>query len=144
MEDLGLGAGLAALAFWGFVAAVVVAGIWNEIRKREVQHETIRRLIEDGQSIDKELLDKILMLSDNEVKRHDRDFKLTALWLLPIAVGLAIFALILGYRDPDTLMPLLGVSALLAVLGIGCLVASKIAARWYPVDSDSKLNQPKG
>lgn len=144
MEDLGLGAGLAAMAFWGFVAAVVVAGIWNEIRKREVQHETIRRLIEGGQSIDKELLDKILMLSDNEGKRHDLDFKLTALWLLPIAVGMSILALFLGYQDPATLMPLLGVSALLAVLGIGCLVSSKIAARWYPVDSDSKPNQPKG
>ena len=28
MQDFTLGAGLAALAFWGFIASVVVAGIW--------------------------------------------------------------------------------------------------------------------
>ena len=143
MEDLGLGAGLAALAFWGFVASIVVAGIWNGIRKREAQHETVRRLIESGQPIDKELIDKLLLLSDDGDKRHDRAFKVTALWLLPTAVGLSILGLILGYQDPAELAPLLGVSALLAIMGIGFLVASKIAARWYLVDSDSEPNQLK-
>ena len=28
----GLGAGLAAMAFWGFIAAVVVGGIWYAVR----------------------------------------------------------------------------------------------------------------
>ena len=137
--DLGLGAGLAALAFWGFLAAVVVAGIvagiWDSIRKREVQHETIRRLIESGQPIDSELMDKLLSPDDGGNKRFDRDLKITALWVLPIAPGLAIFGLILG--EPDALAPLLGVSALLACMGIGFLVAAKIAERWYPADSDS-------
>ena len=34
MQGLTLGAGLASLAFWGFIASVVVAGIWFDIRKR--------------------------------------------------------------------------------------------------------------
>jgi hypothetical protein len=33
MDHIGLGAGLAALAFWGFIAAVSVAGIWDGVRK---------------------------------------------------------------------------------------------------------------
>ena len=37
-----LGAGLAALAFWGFVAALVVGGLWHEAKKREAEHETLR------------------------------------------------------------------------------------------------------
>ncbi len=36
----GLGAGLSALAFWGFIAAVVVAGIWYSVRERQAQYET--------------------------------------------------------------------------------------------------------
>ena len=56
----GLGAGLAAFGFWMFVAAIVVAGIWYDIAKRRAQHETLRRLIESGQTIDPELLDKLL------------------------------------------------------------------------------------
>ena len=139
----GLGAGLAALAFWGFVASVVAAGIWDGVRKREAQHETVRRLIESGRSIDQELMDKLLLLSDGGNKRHDRDLRLTALWVSPVAAGMAIFGLILGSVYPETLAPLLGASALLACLGIGFWVGGNIARRWYPADSDSGLDQLK-
>ena len=134
---------MAAMAFWGFVAVAVVAGVWDRIRKREAQHETLRRLIESGQPIDQELMEKLLLLSDGGKRRVDRDFKIAGLWILPAAVGLAIFGLILGTLDPAKQTALLGVSGLIAAIGIGCLVASKIAARWYPADSDSKPNQLK-
>ena len=137
MADLGLGVGLAALAFWGFVAACVVAGVWNGIRKRDAQHETVRRLIESGQPIDQELMDKLLLLSDGGSKRHDRDFYVTGLWLLPVAVGMALFARFLGSIEPEAVAPLLGASALIACIGIGALVAGKITARWYAMDRDS-------
>lgn len=135
MEFSGIGAGLAALAFWGFVAAVVVAGIWYDIRKREAQHETVRRLIESGQPIDQELMEKLSLVADGGDKRHDQDFRLTGLWLLPVAVGMAVFGLILGTQYSEALVPLLGVSAMLACMGIGFLIVAKIAGRWY-VNSD--------
>ncbi|MCZ6889644.1 MAG: DUF6249 domain-containing protein [Gammaproteobacteria bacterium] len=138
MEHIGLGAGLAALAFWGFVAVAVLAGVWNGIRKRDAQHETVRRLIESGQTIDQELLEKLALVSGDENRRPDREFHITGLWVLPVAVGMAIFALILGQAEPDALFPLLGVSALLACLGIGWLVAAKIVARWYAANGDSQ------
>jgi|TARA_Y100000310_G_scaffold214131_1_gene215102 hypothetical protein len=137
MENIGLGAGLAALAFWGFVAAVAVASYWDTIRKREAQHETVRRLVESGQPIDQELMDKLLLLSDGGSQRHDRDFQLTGMWLLPVAVGMAVFALILGSQHTQALGALLGVAGLLACMGIGCLLAARVARRWYPVDGDS-------
>ena len=90
MQGFSLGAGLAALAFWGFIASVVVAGIWFDIRKREAQHETVRRLVESGQLINQELMDKLLVLSDGKSKRLDRDFKITGLIMLPVAVGIAV------------------------------------------------------
>jgi hypothetical protein len=131
MEELGLGVGLAALAFWGFVAAVSVGGIWNGIRKRDAQHETIRRLVESGQPLDQELMEKLSLTSDQPNNRPDQDFYITALWLLPVSVGLGVFALILGASVPDAKAPLLGVSALTACLGVGWLIAAKIAGRWY-------------
>ena len=42
-------AGLGALGFWLFLAAVVVAGIWFDARKRESDQETLRRIVESGQ-----------------------------------------------------------------------------------------------
>ena len=137
MADLGLGVGLAALAFWGFVAATVFAGVWNGIRKRDAQHETVRRLVESGQPIDQELMEKLSLVGDGGNTRHDQDLYVTALWLLPVSVGLALFALILGSQVPDARAPMLGASALTACLGVGWLVAAKVAARWYVVDADS-------
>jgi hypothetical protein len=139
MQDLGLGAGLASLAFWGFIATAVVAGIWDGIRKREAKHETVRRLLESGQNIDSELMDKLITLTDGKSERPDRVFFITGLWILPVAAGLAVFGLVMGNFYPQTYAPLLGVSAMLAVLGLGFLVASKIVGRWY-VDKDSSID----
>lgn len=138
MENIGIGVGLAALAFWGFVATAVVAGVWKEIRKRDAQHETVRRMIESGQPIDQELMAQLSLVGDGGSNRPDQDFYITGLWLLPISVGMFFFALILGATTAAKAAgPLLGVAALLACLGIGWIVASKITARWYTKDSDS-------
>jgi len=140
MENIGIGAGMAALAFWGFIAIVVVATVWDGIRKREAQHETLRRLIESGQPLDQQLMEKLSLAGDSANARPDRDFFVTAMWLLPVAVGMGVFALVLGSAKPQALMPLLGVSALLACLGTGWLIAAKISARW--VEKDLPLPAP--
>ena len=138
MQDLGLGAGLAAMAFWGFIAAVAVASIWDGIRKRDARHETVRRLVESGEGLDEAVVDKLVNLSQNNNERHDQAFKVTAFYALPTSVGLAVFALILGIQVPQAQLPMLGAAALLACIGLGFLVAAKIAARWY---EDSDLEQ---
>ena len=137
MQSFTLGAGLAALAFWGFIAAVVVGGIWYDIRKREAQHETVRRIVESGKPIDEELMDKLLSLGGDKSDRLDRTFKITALIMLPTAVGLAIFGLIMGTQFPETELPLLGAAALVGCIGIGFMVASSVAKRWYTTDSET-------
>lgn len=138
MENIGIGVGLAALAFWGFVATAVVAGIWDGIRKRDAQHETVRRMIESGQPIDQELMQQLSLVGDGGSKRHDKDFYVTGLWLLPVSVGMALFAMILGATTAaEAEGPLLGVAALIACLGIGWIIAAKITARWYSKDSDT-------
>ena len=141
MEDLGVGAGLAALAFWGFIAVAVLAAVWDGIRKRDAQHETMRRLIESGQPIDQKMMKKLSLVGDSGEARHDQAFQITGLWLLPVAVGMAIFALILGSDKPEALAPLLVVSSLLTCMGIVFLVAAKIAGHWYPAGDDSTPDQ---
>ena len=137
MENIGIGVGLAALAFWGFVATAVLAGVWEKIRKRDAQHETVRRMIESGQPIDQELMNQ-LSLQGGGSNRPDQDFYVTGLWLLPISVGMFFFALILGTTTAAKAEgPLLGVAALIACLGIGWLIAGKIYARWHKEDSDT-------
>lgn len=133
MAFTGISAGLAAIAFWGFLAAVVVAGIWYDQRRRESQQETLRRIVESGRDMQPEVVDRILALS-NENKRPDRDFKLAALWILPIAPGVYLLGLALGGLAPEARTALSGVAALLLCLGVGFWLASGIAARLYGLD----------
>ncbi len=56
MEMEGFARGLEALAGCGLVGAY----IWYRVRKREAQHETLRRMIEKGQDVDQALMDKLL------------------------------------------------------------------------------------
>jgi hypothetical protein len=141
MEDvsgMGIGDGLAALAFWGFIAAIVLGGIWSSIRKREAQHETVRRIIESGQQIDQEVFDKLLSVSDGSSTRVDRYFQLTGLVLIPFAIGMAALGVLIGLQYDGYLGPLLGVAALLACLAGGFLLIGKITSSWYQDASSSE------
>ena len=139
MENMGLGAGLAAIAFWTFIAAVVVAGIWDGIRKREAEHETLRRMMESGRPMDQALVDKLL--GGNQ--RLDRDLKVAGLITLFAAPGLAALGWFLSLLSEKALLPLLGVSALVGFVGIGLLVASKFMERSYREDDVSASDHPR-
>lgn len=131
----GIGQGLSALAFWGFIAAVVVAGIWYAIRERQAQHETLRRLIDSGQAIDQALVDQVL----GGGRRTDRGLKIAGLIVIFVAPGLAVLAWFVAQLSAPWLMPLLGAAALVAFVGIGLLVASRFAERSYREDAAPPL-----
>jgi hypothetical protein len=133
----GIGGGLAALAFWGFVAAVVVGGMWYAIREREAQHETLRRIIESGQPVDQALMDKVL----GGDKVVHRDLKIGGLIVLCTAPGLAALGWFISFVAEEALMPLLGVAALVAFVGVGLLVASKVAERSYRENDPSAIHR---
>ena len=127
----GLGAGLAVFSFWAFIAAVVVAGIWYGLRERQAQYDTLSRIIESGQKIDDELVDRIL----GSNKNPDRDLKIAGYITLSAAPGLAVLGWFLSLIEDGVLYPLLGVAGLAACVGIGLLVAAGVAARAKTNDS---------
>ena len=109
-----------------FVGACVVGGIWDGIRKRDAQHETLRRMLESGQPLDEALVNKVLGAD----KRLDRDLRVSGLIVLAVAPGLLLLGWILSLQTPEALLPLVGVSALVACIAIGLLVAAKFAGQW--------------
>ena len=114
--------GLAAFGFWMFIATAVIGGIWDGIRKREAEHETLRRIIESGKTPDPEVVDKLL----GHKKAPARDLKVAALIVLFVAPGLAVMGFLIGQ---GAFMPLLGVAGLVAFVGLGLLAASKFMER---------------
>jgi hypothetical protein len=117
--------GLAAFGFWMFVAAAVVAGVWDGVRKREAEHETLRRMIEAGQRPDTETIDKLL----GHKKKPARDLKVAGLIVIFVAPGLALMGLMIGFAEGKALMPLLGIALLVAFVGAGLLTAAKFLER---------------
>ncbi len=121
----GIGQGLAAFAFWGFIASVVVAGIWYGLRERQAQYDTLSRMIESGQAIDEDVVEKIL----GGGKRVDVGLRIGGLIVIFVAPGIAVLAWFISQLSAPWLMPLLGVAALVGFIGIGLLVAAKFAER---------------
>jgi len=119
----GLGAGLAALAFWGFLAAVVVGGIWYGLRERQAQYATLQRLIESGQAVDDDVVDKVLGGKPDV----ERGLKIAGLIALAAAPGLALLGWALGRINEEAFVALLGVSGLVACVGLGLLAAARMA-----------------
>ena len=120
-----LGGGLASLAFWGFLAAVVVGGIWYAVREKEAQHETLRRIVESGQPIDEKVIENIFR--DNGTTHQD--LRIGGIITLSVAPGLAILGWFLNSISDSAMMPLLGVAVLVGFVGVGLLVAARAADR---------------
>ena len=139
----GLAAGLGAFGFWTFIAAVVVGGMWYDIRRREAQQETIRRMIDSGQPIDEGLADKLLSTGGGNAKSMERDLMIGALIVLFIAPGLAAFGLILGWQHPGALAPLLGAAVLVGFVGLGLFAAAKIVAARTDTNTNLAVGRPK-
>jgi hypothetical protein len=126
----GLGAGLAAFAFWGFIAAVVVGGIWYAVREKEAQHETLRRLIDSGKDLDEETISRVF--KDNS--RPDRDLKIGGIIAASAAPGLAVLGWFLRSVSDEAFHALLGVAGLVACVAVGLLVAARVAEKTFADD----------
>jgi hypothetical protein len=117
--------GLAALGFWLFVAAAAVGGIWDGVRKRDAEHETLRRMIESGKEPDAQLVSKLI----GSPKQPARDLKVAGLIVIFVAPGLALMGWVISLSEEGVLMPLLGVAGLVAFVGIGLLTAASFLKR---------------
>ncbi len=126
-------AGLAALGFWLFLAAVVVAGIWTDARKRESQQETLRRVVESGQHLDVAVIDRMLGASGDR-ERPDRELKVAGIIVMFVAPGLSILGWFLGRFNDKIFEVMLGVGSLVLLVGIGLYVAGMMSKRWQQQD----------
>jgi hypothetical protein len=120
-------AGLGAFGFWIFIAAIVVAGIWYDARRKESQQETLRRVVESGREISPEMIDRLMGV--NWSGETERDLKVAALIVLAIAPGMFILSLFLGSISAEARVAVMGASVLVAFIGAGLGLAAKLVSR---------------
>ncbi len=125
----GLGIGIGAAGFWLFIAAIVVAGIWDGAKKRESRQETLRRMVESGQKVDPALMDKLLDLGTERQDRQDRDLKVGGMITGSVGLGLGGFGWFLGNFDTQASLAMYGIGLMLLVIGGGLFIAGKYVER---------------
>lgn len=130
MPAVSLGAGLAALGFWSCIAVIVAASIWSAVRRRETQHETLRRLLESGQSVDRAVMDRLLSPGGGG-ERLAVDLKVAGLIVVFAAPGLAFLGWLVGQQAAPWLLPIEGAAVLVGCVGAGLLVASSSVGRGH-------------
>jgi hypothetical protein len=108
------------VAFWVFVGAVVVAGIWRQVAYRREAQMTIRLAIEKGQPLDPAVIEKLLHAD----KGGDHDMgPLPGVVLLAIGIGLPVMGFFMSLAgEMEQFYKLTGVGSLLGVLGAALLV----------------------
>ena len=121
------------LVLWvAIVLIVAITGLRRFLTERERQR-TLRAVLERGQSLDPQLLQKLV--ARQERPRTREGLLVGGITTMGAGIGLAVFGLVLGSRhgDPEALSPLLGVGAMVFCIGLALLVASRLVP---PVPSD--------
>lgn len=134
--------GLAALGFWMFIAMCVVSSVWSDIRKRESQQETLRRIVESGQTIDAALIDKMVGSVKGE-SHADRDLKVAGIITMSVSPGLFLLGYFVTGLDLEKLRVFIGLSLLVGIVGLGLFAAGMMVSRWQKQDENQDPGRAK-
>ena len=126
MQEFTIGAGLAAMAFWFFIAAIIIGGIWYDIRKKAEQQKTIRTIVERGQHLDEKVIESIMASEKDDPAKTASDLRLASLITGSAGAGLAVFGIFLGFVDEKAVMALVGIGALVGCIAGGLWIASEM------------------
>ena len=133
---------LGAAAFWIFLAAIIVAGIWRKKHSEAMRHETARFLIEKNQKIDDAQLKELLNPTPPPARSgcspsHKpgegyRVLRIFGTICMFVALGLAIAGIwrgmILGLHE-EAVMGIATAVPIVAMVGIGLFVASRFVTQ---------------
>jgi hypothetical protein len=118
-----------AIAFWAFVAIATVAGIVGEYKKRQLSIEPLRAAIEKGQQLDPNVVERLM------APAHREGINPLALWVAGViviasGVGVALLAFFLAHIAPLAFWPVLGGGVLALCVGVGLVIAARIAQKY--------------
>jgi hypothetical protein len=133
--------GLAALGFWMFIAMCVVSSVWSDIRKRESQQETLRRIVESGRNIDAALIDKMVGSANKRKAHAGRELKVAGIITMFVSPGLFLLGYFITGFDLEELRVFIGLSLLVGIVGVGIYVAGMMSARWRIKDENQDPNR---
>ena len=121
-------AAVGAASFWAFVAICVVAGVASSVFRHRETQKTIRQAIEKGQQLDPATVERLLQV-DRPPPPNPHGFLVGGIVLIFLGAGLATMGAFISMQSSDALYPLLGVGAMLGLLGLSLLVAGAVVGK---------------
>ncbi|MEO0500111.1 MAG: DUF6249 domain-containing protein [Pseudomonadota bacterium] len=112
---------LAVLGIFFAPALVIITLLVVQLKSRKLANETLRHMVDAGQSPDPELMTALMRNASDAVQDRRR-----AILLLMFALAIAGFALSVGKTD------FIGIAIFPLTIGIGYLLTAKFAARALP------------
>ena len=115
------------LAFFAMVVALVWLGTRAKSDERARVHETLRRAFDSGQPLPPEIVGALAQ--EKPRSTPERDLRSGVIWLA-VGVGLAFFAIMMGFEEDDAVYPLIGMASIpvlvgLALIGLGVIGRDK-------------------
>jgi hypothetical protein len=130
---------LGALGFWLFIAAIVVAGIWEKSRREAERHETLRRIVEKTGSLDEAKLKDLFEEKPTRERKPGagyRALRIIGTIIMFIGAVPAIFGIASGLfggegglasAPPGFAVGMLATAACIVMLGLGLFYSSRFA-----------------
>lgn len=104
------------------VLIIAIPAYFKNKEKQEVQ-ATIRAAIAQGQPLPPELIDALTRDTVNKRSSAHRDLRVGVVWLA-IAIGISLFAWLVGFEEGDAVYPLMGIAAIPGCIGLAFIVLS--------------------
>lgn len=127
---------IVAVAFWIFLTVSAVAGMKYEFRKRQVAMESLRAAIERGQTLEPEVVAKLLARHDESETGRPEDLapylNIGGIITAAAGIGVIIAGLFIGAQFPVAKLPMLGAGVLVVCIGAGLLFAARAVGRHRP------------
>ena len=123
-----IGPFLVGTAFWIFIAAVAIAAIITDYKRRRGSIDVLRMAIEKGQQLDPALIEK---LTSNEQRAEQIDpvhVKLGGIITIAAGVGICLLSFFISRIAPITFYPILGGGVLALCVGAGLIVGANMLA----------------
>lgn len=113
------------VAFWMFLACVVVAGIWYAYARNKQTQKTIRLAIEKGIHIDDAFLKKLFAKESG----NPQDYYIGGYICIAVAMGLPVMGYFIGKIAMEAFYPLMGAGILVGLIGISLVLCGKLVDR---------------
>ena len=117
------------IACFVFLAVAAVAGIVADYKKRQLALAPLRAAIERGQQLDPAVVERLMAPEPRGEGLNALYLKVGGIVTIAAGIGVALLSFFLAQVAPVALYPVLGGGIVAVCVGLGLVVAARVAER---------------